>query len=168
MKNCSVIHSLTLCHSSECQRHEKKSTCGNSGMAKRQQRTIKGILYLSDLCREAWHSRTQYSQVNSKPFAQTLRAFFFLWPHCSSLTLLLQLRYDTLDVVDMETWCMWLRSKTVCNLPLDWDSAKAETSASLQRGPDSSGCHWQRLSARSFAENLLQARVRNRAIYPKL
>lgn len=87
-----------------------------------------------------------------------------LRPHCSSLTLLLQLCYDTLDVVDPETRCMRL----VCNLRRDSDPAKAATSASLQRGPDSSDCHWQQLSARRFAENTLQARVRNCSIYQKL
>lgn len=147
---------------------KKKSTCGNSEMATRRRRTVKGILCLSGFCagkHEIWsrlwqNSRNRCSGVSSKPFTQTLKKISFR-PHCSSLTLLLQLCYDTLDVVDPETRCMRL----VCNLRRDSDPAKAATSASLQQGPDSSDCHWQQLSTRRFAENTLQARVRNCSIY---
>lgn len=120
------------------------------------------------LLREAWNSRIFRSVWN--PSRKPYKLFFPLTPlfiaHPSVTAALWHPGCSGHG--DTETRCMWLRFKTVCNLHLDWDSAKPETSASLQWGPDSSDCHWQRLSARSFAKNTLRARVRNHAIYPKL
>lgn len=111
---------------------------------------------------------TQSSRGQFESPSHTLQTLLFLRPHHSSLTLLFQLCCDTLRVVDTETRRMWLRSETVSNLRLDPEPAKAATSASLQRGPNSSDRPWQWLSASGFCENTLQTRVRNRAIYQKL
>lgn len=67
---------------------KKKSTCGNSEMATRRRRTVKGILCLSGFCagkHEIWsrlwqNSRNRCSGVSSKPFTQTLKKNFLSTP----------------------------------------------------------------------------------------
>lgn len=72
--------SWTLCHASECQGCEKRSTCGTSETAMRQQRTIKGIFYLSSLSGEAWNLDQALTELQNSALGIRRKAPAQTWP----------------------------------------------------------------------------------------